>query len=30
MIMGLAGRIGSFLFLVRDRDAKFTGMCDDV
>ena len=28
--MDLAGRIGSFLFLVRDRDAKSTTMCDDV
>jgi putative transposase len=30
MIMDLAGRIGSFLFPIQDRDAKFTSMCDDV
>jgi RimJ/RimL family protein N-acetyltransferase len=30
MIMDLAGRIGSFLFLIRDRGAKSTTVCDDV
>ena len=30
LIMGLAGRIGSFRFLIRDRDARFTGAFDEI